>query len=72
MVAIQISLTTSGTVFTSKRFLRISEILMWITFEGAVNNMSSINAAVEGLVADAVITSHTGYVAMAELSGFRN
>ena len=54
VVVIWISPTTPGTV------------LLGMTFRGMAENMSAVNTAVEGLVADALTKAHAWDVAMAE------
>ena len=71
VVVIRISPTTTGMVFTSKRFIGISAVPIGMSFRAIVNHMLDANAAVKGLVEDAVMTAHTGDVAVANYNIFQ-
>ena len=70
-MAIQISLTTSGTVFTSKRFLRILAVPVGMLFKEMVDHMLAVNAAVKIMLYTAT-TVHDGTCLWRRMTYLRN
>ena len=66
VVVIRISPTTTGMVFTSKRFLGISAVPIEVLFMKTVRHMLFVNTSVQRLVADVVRTVHAGDSSVAE------
>ena len=58
--------TTTTMVLTPDIFLGISEVPIGKIFRETVENILSVNIDVQRLVADAVMTVHAGYMAVAE------
>ena len=66
VVVIQISPTTPGMVLISKRFRVILALPIGMHFREMVENILSVNEAVQNLVADTVMAVHVGDVVVAE------
>ena len=65
MLLIQISPTTPGMVLISKRFLVVLAVPIGMIIRETVHHMVAVNAAVQRIIADAVITVHVGGVDVA-------